>query len=155
MAFLSVFDGAGHVELFGSGFDKAKAAVDGEQFGPETEDSDVDRFAAFCSEVNFGSSEHLFAETGALVSGIDRKLAKIAAFAIGLGVNTGEDLAGGVFGEKDFAFLHHGGEALVVSACAFEEGFDCKGGVMRRMRRGRSAGMARRMGRSYIPSVSF
>lgn len=35
MAFLSVFDGAGHVELFGSGFDKAKAAVDGEQFGPE------------------------------------------------------------------------------------------------------------------------
>ena len=129
MALLMVFESAGHVELFGSGLDETQALVNREQFGAKAENGDVDCFAAFVAEMSFRCCEHLFAEAGALVRGIDCELAEVSSIAIGLGVNAGEDLAGGVFSEENLAFLHHGSEALFIRACAFEEGFDGERGV--------------------------
>ena len=82
-----------HSELFGSGFDEAKAPVDGKQLRAKAEDGDVDRVAAFCAEVIFGCGEHLFAESGALVGGVDCEHAEVAAIAVGFCVDAGEDLA--------------------------------------------------------------
>ena len=39
-------------------------------------------------------------------------------------VDAAEELAGVVFGEKDGALLHHGGEAVFVGAGVLQEGFD-------------------------------
>ena len=129
MARLAIFDGAGHLEFFGAGFDEAQAAIDGKQFGAEAQHGDVDGFATACTKMILGCGEHLFAQTGALVRGINCKLTEVTAIAVGFCVDGGEDLAGGVFGEEDIAFLHHGGESFLVGAGAFEEGFDGEGCV--------------------------
>jgi len=129
VALLVVFKSARHLELFGSGFGEAEATIDGEQLGAEAEDGNVDGLAAFCAEVIFGGAEQTFAEAGALASGIDSEHAEVAASAVSFCIDTCEDLAGGVFDEENFAFLHHGCEALVVRTGAFEEGFDREGGV--------------------------
>ena len=52
-----------------------------------------------------------------------------ATIAARFGVYRGEDLTGGVFGEEDFAFLHHGGEAVVVRSGSFQKGLDLEGSV--------------------------
>ena len=124
-----VFESARHLELFGSGFDEAETAIDGEQLGAEAEDGNVHGLAPFSAEVIFGGGKQAFAQPRALVRGIDREHAEVAASATNFCIDAGEDLAGGVFGEENFAFLHHGGEAFFVGASAFEEGFDGEGGV--------------------------
>ena len=124
MALLVVFKSARHLELFGSGFGEAEATIDGEQLGAEAEDGNVDGLAAFCAEVIFGRGEQTFAEAGALAGGIDSEHTEVAASAESFCIDTCEDLAGGVFDEENFAFLHHGCEALVVRTGALEERFD-------------------------------
>lgn len=129
MAGLIVLDRARHVELFGPSLDEAQALVDREQFRAKAEDGDVDGYAAFCAEMSLGCGEHLFAEAGALMCGIDCELTEVAAIAVGLCVDAGDGIAFGVFREEDFPFLHHGGETLVVGAGALKESFDGEGGI--------------------------
>ena len=109
VAVLTIFEIARHVEFFGSGFDETEAAVDGEQLRAEAQDGDVDGLAAARAEVVLGCGEHLSAQAGALVGWVDRELPEIAAVSVGLCVDAGEDLAGGILREEDFAFLHHRG----------------------------------------------
>jgi hypothetical protein len=46
MATGAVAEGAGVMELLSAGFDKAEAAIDGEQFGAQAEDTDIKGSAA-------------------------------------------------------------------------------------------------------------
>jgi hypothetical protein len=126
---LAVCGGARHLKLFSPGVDEAESAVDGEEFRAEAQHGDVDGFATAGTEVILGCGEHLLAEAGALVRGIDSEHSEVTAITAGLCVDGGEDLAGGVFGDEDLAFLHHGGESFVVGAGAFEKGFNGEGRV--------------------------
>jgi hypothetical protein len=57
------------------------------------------------------------------------ELPEVAPGAAHLSVDAGDKPAGAVFSEKNAAFIHYGGETLVVGACSLKEGFDGEGGV--------------------------
>ena len=112
-----------------AGFRVSEAAIERQKVGPHAEYSNVDGLAAFCAQILFGGLNHQAAETPALLRGIDGELAEIAARAEDLDGYAGKNAAGAVFGDlflrdQDFAFLHRGGQALVVGARAFEEGLN-------------------------------
>ena len=72
------------------------------------------------------------AEAGALLFGHDREKAEVAARVgfVGLDVDAGDCIFGGVFVEEEFAFGHEIADAEVVDAIVIEDGaLDDEGGV--------------------------
>ena len=119
----------GGLEVLDGGLDVAEFAVDGGQLGAPCDDADVHGHAAFAAQVVLAGEHEGAAVACALMRGIDGEHSEIAARRAQLGVDAADELAGGVFGEQDFAFEHVGGETVNVGARAFEKRLDDEGGV--------------------------
>lgn len=117
------------LERFGAGGDVAKAMIERRQLRPQVHDAHIHEAAASRASVIFDGANHCFADSFLLGRGIDRKKAKVSAFAAQFYVNARDYLAS-LFSNEEKARFQQCSDFPGVGAVAIDEkALHAEGGI--------------------------